>query len=296
MNDIHDMLRAAIADLPPPPWPAIGEGLWSTVHDLGDGTALKLVRRQTSGLGSGVAIHRREALALAALGGFATARLRLPALIAEGAFDSGSCAGWLRLSRLDGAVPREDRIVYAAAETRDGFGERLGAAIADFHAEASPRARAAESKLGDSIARGLTLARDRFSQPADHHAADAVLAAWAAECAKGPLVFTHGDVNLSNLLDAGRNAPLGFVDLAESGWSLAEADFRHLDGFGPLSDAVMRGYAARAGTAPDRRRIALAAAANALCSIAIEGASGHPREAIRRRGQLEHCLEAAGLP
>lgn len=294
MNDIHDLLREAIPDLPPPPWPALGEGLWSTVHDLGDGTALKLVRRQTTGLGSGVAIHRREALALAALGGLTTARLRLPALIAEGSFDSGACAGWLRLSRLDGAVPREDRLVYADAETRDGFGERLGAAMADFHAEAS--LRAAASKLGDGITRGLTLARDRFSQPADHHAADAVLAAWGDECAKGPRIFAHGDVNLSNLLDAGRNAPLGLVDLAESGWSLAEADFRHLDGFGPLSDAVMRGYAARAGAAPDRRRIALAAAANALCSIAIEGASGHPREAIRRRGQLEHCLEAAGLP
>ena len=296
MNDIHDMLRDAMPGLPVPPWPLVGEGLWSSVHDLGDGTVLKLVRRQTSGLGSGVAIHRREVLALAALDGLATARVSVPALVAEGAFDGGSCAGWLRVARLGGTAPREDRLVYADAATRDGFGERLGAAIADFHAGATPLASAAGSKLGDGIARGLTLARDRFSQPADHHAADAVLAAWGEECAKGPLVFAHGDVNLSNLLDAGRNAPLGFVDFAESGWSLAEADFRHLDAYGPLSDAVLRGYAARAGAAPDRRRIALAAAANALCTIAIEGASGHPREAIRRRGQLEHCLEAAGLP
>ena len=296
MNDIHDMLRDAMPGLPVPPWPLVGEGLWSSVHDLGDGTVLKLVRRQTSGLGSGVAIHRREVLALAALDGLATARVSVPALVAEGAFDGGSCAGWLRVARLGGTAPREDRLVYADAATRDGFGERLGAAIADFHAGATPLASAAGSKLGDGIARGLTLARDRFSQPADHHAADAVLAAWGEECAKGPLVFAHGDVNLSNLLDAGRNAPLGFVDFAESGWSLAEADFRHLDAYGPLSDAVMRGYAARAGAAPDRRRIALAAAANALFTIAIEGASGHPREAIRRRGQLEHCLEAAGLP
>jgi aminoglycoside phosphotransferase (APT) family kinase protein len=295
MNDIHDMLRDRVPDLPAPPWPLIGEGLWSSVHDLGDGTVLKLIRRQTTGLGSGVALHRREALALTLLGGFETAHLRLPALVAEGAFESGAHAGWLRMTQLGGAEPDEGRLVYAPPETRDAFGERLGAALADFHEEATPRATAAASKLGDSIARGLTLSRDRFSQPADHHAADAVLAAWAAECAKGPLVFTHGDVNLSNLLDAGRNAPLGFVDFAESGWSLAEADFRHLDAFGPLSDAVMRGYAARTGRAVDRRRAALAAAANALCTVAIEGASGHPREAIRRRGQLEHCLEAAGL-
>ena len=90
MNDIHDMLRDAMPDLPAPPWPLIGEGLWSSVHDLGDGTVLKLVRRQTSGLGSGVAIHRREALALTALDGLATARLSVPALVAEGAFDGGA--------------------------------------------------------------------------------------------------------------------------------------------------------------------------------------------------------------
>src|SRR5690606_30792173 len=102
MNDIHDMLRDAMPGLPPPPWPLIGEGLWSSVHDLGDGTVLKLVRRQTPGLGSGVAIHRREALALAALGGLATERVSVPALAAEGAFDGGSCAGWLHIARLGG--------------------------------------------------------------------------------------------------------------------------------------------------------------------------------------------------
>ncbi len=67
-------MRDAMPGLPVPPWPLVGEGLWSSVHDLGDGTVLKLVRRQTSGLGSGVAIHRREVLALAALDGLATAR------------------------------------------------------------------------------------------------------------------------------------------------------------------------------------------------------------------------------
>ncbi|MDZ4238171.1 MAG: aminoglycoside phosphotransferase family protein [Hydrogenophaga sp.] len=293
MNDLPD-----IPDLPPGPWPLIGEGLWSSIHDLGDGTVLKLVRRHaggTGGLGSGVALHRREVLALTLLGGEENDFFRVPALIGEGAFDSGAHAGWLRMSHLPGTAPDAGRILYAPPETRDAFGERLGATIAEFHIAATAHAHAAGSKLGDSIARSITLARDRFGQPDDHRAADTVLAAWAGECEAGPLVFVHGDVNLSNVMDPGPRAAPGLVDFAEAGFSLAEADFRHMDGWGPLRDAVFRGYAARSGHAPDMRRVHLASAANALCTIAIEGGSGHPREAMRRRGQLEHCLEAAGL-
>lgn len=297
---LHKEIAPHTETLPPPPWLLAGEGLWGSVFDLGDGTMLKLVRRH-GGLGSGEALHHREAAALGFLGGLASDYLRVPHLFASGAFTNsyiGSApplAGWLRLARLEGRRLTTDAVLTMNARDRDLLGERIGAAIVDFNDKASERATAAQSKLADTITRSLTLARSQLASAELHRAADAIAQGWETLRDVGPLTFVHGDLNPGNIIDAGPRAPLGFVDFAESGWSLAEAEFRHFEPLGPLRDAVFRGVAARRGKAPDMRAYYLASAADALMTVAIQGNAGHPRDAMRRTGLLRHCLAEAGI-
>lgn len=292
-----------IPDLPPGEPERLAEGVWSSIYRLGDGSLLKLVRRTGAGLGSGEAIFRREAIAYAALSDAQGTYFSLPRSFGQGDLDGGGSlhAGWLRLSAHEGARLHADRLVFAPIQTRDTIGERIGAAIAEFHETASRMAEEAGLKLGDTIGRSIGLAIHRMGQPDERMAAERLAQAWAEEIERGPLVFAHGDMNLSNIIgEAGTNRqaptdPLGFVDLAESGWSLPETDFRHLESFGPMGEAVLRGYEARSGRDVSMKRVRLALAANALCTLAIEGQSGHPREGMRRRAALAYAMEAAGL-
>ncbi|MCE9648245.1 MAG: aminoglycoside phosphotransferase family protein [Parvibaculum sp.] len=300
LNAIHKEI-APHTDAPPAAsWTLAGEGLWGCVFDLGDGTMLKVVRRH-GGLGSGEALHHRESETLGFLGGFATGYVRVPALAAGGIFTNsyiGSApplAGWLRLAALEGKRLTTDKVLTMSASERDLLGERIGAAIVDFNAEASTRAAAAGTRLADTITRSLTLARAQLATAELHRAADAIAQAWETLRAAGPLVFVHGDLNPGNLIDAGPRAPLGFVDFAESGWSLAEAEFRHLEPLGPFRDSIFRGVTARRGQAPNMRAYYLAAAADALMTVAIQGNAGHPRDAMRRTGLLRHCLAGAEI-
>lgn len=300
LHALHKEIAPHTESLPPPPWVLAGEGLWGSVFDLGDGTMLKVVRRH-GGLGSGEALHHREVTALDFLGGLASDYVCVPQLVASGAFTNsyiGSApplAGWLRLARLEGRRLTTDAVLTMTARDRDLLGERIGAAIADFNGEASARATAAQSKLADTITRSLTLARSQLASAELHRAADAIAQGWEALRELGPLTFVHGDLNPGNIIDAGPRAPLGFVDFAESGWSLAEAEFRHFEPLGPLRDAVFRGVTARRGQAPDMRAYYLASAADALMTVAIQGNAGHPRDAMRRTGLLRHCLAEAGI-
>jgi aminoglycoside phosphotransferase (APT) family kinase protein len=299
----NDAIHAQIGQsdaLPPPPWPLLGEGRWGAVHDLGDGTVLKVVRRH-GGLGSGEALHDREAAALKLLDGLASDYVQAPRLLASGCFDNGyigsgpPLAGWLRLTRIEGRRLSTDAVLRLGARERDLLGERIGAAVADFSSEATKRASAAQPRPADTIMRSLGLARTRLATAELHQAADAISRRWEAAREAGMPVFIHGDLNPGNLIDAGPRAPMGLVDFAEAGWSLAEAEFRHFEPLGAIRDAIFRGYAARRGVAPDMGLYYVAAAANALMSIAIEGNAGHPRDAMRRMGLLRHCLDGAGL-
>lgn len=297
-----------IPDLPPGEPRLLAEGLWSSVYRLGDGSHLKLVRRTGGGLGSGNAIFRREAIAYEALSGTEGTHFSLPRLFGQGDLESGGSlhAGWLRMSAFEGAPFQADRLVFAPVQTRDAIGERIGAGIAEFHEIAGRTAKEAGLKLGDTVGRSIGLAAHRMGQPDERLMAERLADAWAAEIETGPLAFVHGDLNLSNILgDTGPQTmsgtggapagPLGFVDLAESGWSLPETDFRHLENFGPMGEAVLRGYEARADRNVSMKRVRMAMAANALCTLAIEGHSGHPREGMRRRAALVHAMEAAGI-
>jgi aminoglycoside phosphotransferase (APT) family kinase protein len=286
----------ATTDAPPPPWAVAGEGLWSRVHDLGDGTVLKIVRRH-GGLGSGEAKLAHEVRALELLVGLTTRVIRVPRLIAHGIFENSyfgqgpALAGWLRSEKLPGTVLDEAALWGLSSAERQKRGEEIGAAIAEFHEVATAQA-GAPTAFGNCLARSIDDALARISAPRHRAGLQRLKEMWLAETAE--TVFLHGDINFQNVLRP-RDGPLGFIDFAGAGAGPREADFRNLDGPGPLRDAIHRGYAAVSGAMPDLRRCRMAMAANAAVSLAIHGESGHPREAFRRRTWLDEALRQAGV-
>ncbi|MDO8290637.1 MAG: phosphotransferase [Parvibaculum sp.] len=301
LDALYKDIAPASADLPAPAhWVLAGEGLWGSVYDLSDGTMLKVVRRH-GGLGNGETLHHREVQALTLLNGLTTDYVRVPKLVGAAPFTNsylGSApplAGWVRMEGLQGRRLSTDSVLSSPARSRDLLGERIGAAIADFNLAATRLAEAAGSKLADTITRSLILARNQLGSAEMHRACDAIAKAWLDLCAQGPLVFVHGDLNPSNIIDNGADQPLGLVDFAESGWSLAETEFRHFEPLGAMRDSAFRGYTARSGNPPDLKAYYLASAADALMVIALRGNAGHPRDQMRRTGLLRHCLHEAGL-
>lgn len=293
---LHTRIADQIADLPPPPWTLIGEGLWGTVHDLGDGTVLKIVRRH-GGLGTGEVKLAREAAALALLDGLSTPAVRVARLVAHGSFENAyagtgpALAGWLRSERLSGRAVDEGGLWGLAPAEREKLGEEIGAALATFHEAATTRA-GGMAKFGDSLARSIDEALQRIGNAAQRAQLERLKEMWRVQAAE--TVFQHGDANLSNMLRAPR-APTCLVDFAEAGLGWREADLRHFESTGTLRDAVFRGYAAVSGAMPDLRRYRMAVAANAAVTLAIQGESGHPREAMRRRAWLDEALRQAGV-
>lgn len=294
MSDIHDAISADISDLPPGPWPLLGEGVWGAVHDLGDGTVLKLVRRN-GGLGTGESKHYREVTALGLLTGLEN--VRLPRLVEAGRFSnpygfSGPpLAGWLRLERLEGRPVGEDGIYALRGEERERLGEEIGAALAHFHRAGEAIAEDA-AKLGSPALRSISEAMTRINDPALRVRLDRLKEMIAAENA--PHVFLHGDVNFSNLLSARGQRP-ALIDFAEAGAGFAEEDFRHFDNPGPLRDAIFRSYAAVSGRPVDELRFRMGIAVNAAVSLALGSNAGHPREGMRRVSFLDEALRRAGI-
>ena len=294
MSDIHQAISADIPDLPQGPWSVLGEGVWGTVHDLGDGTVLKLVRRN-GGLGTGESKHYREVTALGLVQQIEG--VRLPRLVDAGRFSnpygfSGPpLAGWLRMERLDGRPVDEGGIYALRGEERERLGEEIGAALAHFH-RAGETSAAGAAKLGSPALRSISEAMTRINDPALRARLDRLTEMIAADNA--PQVFLHGDVNFSNLL-AARGQRTALIDFAEAGVGFAEEDFRHFDNPGPLRDAIFRSYSAVSGRQIDDLRFRMGIAVNAAVSLALGSNAGHPREGMRRVSFLDEALRRAGI-
>lgn len=296
MNDLHDILGDAVPDLPPGPWPLVGEGLWGSVHDLGDGSVLKIVRRN-GGLGNGESKHFRETAALGLLAALTAGTPRLPRLLSSGRFENAHAfsgpplVGWIRLEKLPGRPIDEASLYAMKAEERERTGEEIGAAIARFHIAGAALAAEA-AKLGNPSIRSIDEALSRISAPEQRSRLEKLKEMWRAE--EGARTLLHGDINLSNIL-AARGEPRALVDFAEAGVGLPEEDLRHFDNPGPMRDAIFRAYAAVSGKAPDMRRFRMSLAVNAAVSLALGSNSGHPREAMRRVSWLDEALRQAGV-
>lgn len=282
-------------DLPPPPWQLVAETATSLVFDLGDGSLLKAVKKR-GGLSSGEARFRREAAALRAMEGWEPEGLRLPQLIAQGECSNGGflempLAGWLRMERLEGRAFSFDAFSLLPSERRDRMGERLGVAIASLH-QMPPTQTERLARLGDPVLRQLGLVQQSSCAPQDLPRLQTLESLWRQDA------FTpyaaHGRLAVEHIIWNEGGWP-AFTGWSEAGASAAESDLAAFEAFGPLRDAVLRGYVARMGARPDMPRYRQAAAAQAFVVLAVEGDQGHPREGMRRRRMLDEYLFQAGI-
>jgi len=298
----HDALQAQSVRLPPPPWPELGVGLWGVVYDLGDGSVLKLVRKR-GGLGSPAALIQREVTALNAFGGKECGSFAIPELLGHGDLDLPAnpfvapLEGWLRLSKLEGR--RLGVAIPSTPDARQRLGETLGAALADFHADATPTAKARNLPSHDPIPRAIGQLRAALPKPEDKALCDQLKERWET-LVTNSAVFLHGDVNLSNILVTGEGK-FGLLDFAESGFGHPHAEFRHFEERPEIRDALFMGYQAASGAPIDHEIYYLAATVNSLGTLYHGGcvqpgvAANDPRKGMRLRGMVRHCAEKAGL-
>jgi|GEM_PF-643044 len=298
----HDALQAQGMTLPPPPWSELGVGVWGVVYDLGDGSVLKLVRKR-GGLGSPGALIQREVNALNALGGRDCGSFAVPELLGHGDLDLPAnpfvapLEGWLRLSKLEGRLL--GAAVPSTPDTRQRLGETLGAALADFHAEATAIAKAENLSPQDPVLRSIGELRAALPKPEDKALCDQLREKWTSLSTREP-VFLHGDVNLSNVLVTG-DGRFSLLDFAESGFGLPHAEFRHFEERPEIRDALFMGYQAASGAPIDHEIYYLAATVNSLGTLYHGGsvqpgvAANDPRKGMRLRGMVRHCAGKAGL-
>ena len=227
---VHTTLNTQGVAVPPPPWQELGQGLWGVVHDLGDGSVLKLVRKR-GGLGSAATLIHREVAALKAFGGQRCGGFDVPELLGHGDIDLPAnpfvapLEGWLRLSKLEGQ--RLGDVIPPTPDNRQRLGETLGAALADFHVDATALTSGTDVPTQDPMVRALDQLRAALPKPSDKELCDKLKERWTS-LAPTSRVFLHGDVNLSNILvtDDGR---FSLVDFAECGLGPAHAEFRHFE-------------------------------------------------------------------
>lgn len=292
-------LRDQGFDLPPPPWKEIGSGVWGLVFDLGDGSVLKLVRKR-GGLGSPAALIKRETTALDHLGGKRLGGFQLPTLLGHGDLSLPAnpfiapLEGWMHLSKLDGKILSAS--VPTSPDKRHQLGERLGAAIARFHQEAT--ALMADMPKTDPIARAIGELEAALPKPEDKALCQRLRDRWS-QLNLAP-VFLHGDINFSNVLvdDAGE---FTLLDFAECGFGPAHADFRHFEDRPEFRDALFLGHQAVSGMPIDIETYYLAATVNALATMYFGGTvqpgvtANDPRKGMRLRNMVRHCMNKAGI-
>ncbi len=256
-REVAAALRAQGETLPEPPWPLLGRGVWGAVHDLGDGTVLKLVTRE-GGIGSGAAIFQGERDALALLGGLDGA-VRTAQLTASGKLEGALC-GWLRMTRLAGMTVQALLTQANDERARAAIMFRVGEAAAQFHAAASQFAPPGgmPATWRQRLAEIEDIVPDMRNACAE---AGDVLADAPA------LAFLHGDINPPNVLLDGKVA--GLVDLGEAQSGPAALDLRHAFDFAGPAEAMFDGYVAGGGAMPGADTVAAAVAFNALGTLAI---------------------------
>lgn len=288
--------------MPPPPWTELGQGVWGVVYDLGDGTVLKLVRKR-GGLGTPAALLFREAEALKALGGRHIGGFDVPVLLDQGELRLPSnplfapMEGFLRMSKLKG-VPLAHNMPYQP-DKRQQLAERLGATLADFHADASNQIDHTNPAFTDPLIRTATQLKNALRAPEDRRLAEEIIDIWQARPRNQPC-FLHGDLNLFNVLMA-PDGSFGLCDFAEAGIGVAHSEFRHFEERPELRDVIFLGYQAASGTPVDLDAYYIAATVNALASLHFGGAvqpgvaANDPRAGVRLRGMVRHCATRARL-
>ena len=289
-------LRDAVVDLPTEDARLLGQGLWGPTIDLGDGTLLKLVRRQ-AGIGDGLDIQGNEARVLTALGGQRLGHLAIPRLLAHGAFAPGSAAAqhgyaaWLHLSRVAGQSFGEERLARISGRERERFAASLGESIAVLQ-DAATKVLGGRVLLDDRVNALLTGLAS--ASPRDSDLCRALAARLDAMPEQRRDGFVHGDAHLSNLLVDGHGTICGAIDFAEAGRGFPEIDLAYLHWLPQIAAGARRGYEGAAQPIDDAAYY-LAGAIYALTGAVITEHGGNVDDAAADRRLLGVCLDALGL-
>lgn len=257
-------------DLPAPPWTTLGMGVWGHVFDLGDGSVLKIVRRK-GGIGSGAEIFDGEVAALKAThtlkGNVRTARLVAASAIHPQTEGLEEYCGWIHMSRLPGKTVSCLLSGDVATPAKEAVMRRLGEAAAQLHRQSAA--------LVTDVPGLPALSQQRLQQIADSvpdmRSACADVGAVLAAGPQHP--FLHGDINGGNALfsdpDNIATSSVGLVDWGEAQSGPIEIELRHMHDIGGPAEAMIEGYQAQGGAAPDPIRVAAALCLNALGTLAI---------------------------
>lgn len=282
-------------------FPAIGTGLWGSVHDLGDGSVVKLARRRCAGIGDGLEKMRREEAVLQALGACTLdAALSVPRPIAAGQRDHPDTPLWLQVTKVPGAVRKVAEVERLPEQERRAVAASIGRAAASIHRLLSSAA----------LAGILPSAGERFDHLAQGLHGDAEAQGYLSRLRQvyrsfgvPGLPVIHGDLNISNLLFEG-HCVVSVVDFAETRRGFYEEDLASIlfelpDLRGPLVEE----YQALSGSEMDGEKIEFALAMEHLGTLVIsrrlglaaESEAAHQRlDAYLGRGRFKAGFTAAG--
>ena len=205
----------------------LGQGVWGSVFDLGDGTVLKLGRR-FGGIGDGHQKVHHEVRVLKQLQESAgPASALVPTVIDVGEVDrpielaGGQHTIWVRQTKLEGRPLTLRQVEKLSVVERGALGERIAAALALLYdgfesaglaGSLEPTGGVADFELGDLSLSTADLDRLEMYRR---------VAASLGLAGDRPL---HGDFNISNLLVDDSRRIVGVVDFAETRIGRVEED------------------------------------------------------------------------
>jgi aminoglycoside phosphotransferase len=293
-----DWFGDGIDGVPAGPYPILGHGLWGPTLDLGDGTLLKLVRRQ-AGIGDGRDIQANEARVLSLLDGRRLGDVSVPRLIAHGCFPAQSqaaadgYAAWLRLTRVVGRPIDERWLADRSEAERERFADSFGAAAASLPRIATQMTDDQCAILDDRVVALLRALPSASARVDDRRLGARLLDAVEAIPDARRSGFVHGDLHLQNLLvdDSGRVC--GIIDFGEAGRGFAEVDLAYLHWLPTIEAHVLQIYREAAGPT-DERAYHLAGAIYALTAAVLTEQAGDVVEAAAERRRLSACLKKMG--
>ncbi len=251
----------------------IGTGLWGNVFDLGDGTVIKLIKKNCAGIGSGEIKITREYEVLSEL-----AKLKL-----EGNFSIPQIFGygkipvrtivdklgfnfWLRMSKIAGQPRKISDLIKLSTQDLSSLGATLGEELASLH-------RALNSLALKTIFPSFSLEELKANSKDD-----IVLFKTTEELESRALDFLknrssyliHGDFNISNILfKAGKCT--GIIDFAETTLGFPEKDLSDLIKEIPqIQSSLIDSYQKYSGVMISQVGLELGLAINSLISVMIE--------------------------
>ncbi len=281
--------------------PVLGQGVWGTVLDMQDASVLKLTRRK-GGIGDGVAKAKREIAILEALEQRKQyfRALSFPRLLARREIDPASNLGRqgyayaMRLSKMSAPFMSGRRFESMTAAQKERFVMSLAEAMAEFHdvfaarpMEPLPAPSARET--------GLRELKNYTPRQDDHAAADFLAGKFKDAFSRASLVFGHGDLNFGNMAVAEDGAVEGFIDFAETSYTLPEAELSHFLTEQDFTKDVIARYERVTGQKLQEEFLNLSAASNALFGAVIcEFCTNEKEEAAQCRLWLPRHLAELG--